>query len=679
MRDPAPPFPAWRAALGVLTLVLLTGTGLLLGGLWNSGWFVAVPREFTPDNLDCRVVMPGAVRASVLVPGDGDGQQFAARRRFPWESFGLAARDTPDDLADGAGDPTPALDEYLRDFLATLPGGAGAGAAVATVPDADYPVRQAAVTSPRYGNVVARVVFGGPRLYLLVAAGKAVSPARPDVEGFFASFRGTDADHRRAASAALKTMVAAGRDGVGHAAFARRPYGGPPPADPASLPGLIHHWRCDGPPGPAWLDSAGAAPGTWRPEPPAPGPGVRGGAITFGNARPLTIEFADFVDITPGLASTHALWYRSTPGDGRLLTLSQATVIDGTFDLSGDELRVTIPAETPARHVRLARPADGDWHHVALVRRPAPAAAEVWLDGEVRYEGPPILGPSRSRQLAVGGPGVAGRADAPGAAAFHAALDEVCVFDRALSAEELGRLAAAPETFARPPVEPPYWLRPDTGFPSPAFYLTWDENAALAGRVRDVAGRTDHAVRGDVATVPAPAGRGFEVTPRSPGAALEFPPFPVEAFRRRGPRKAAEPGPFTAAVWASYAGDAPLSLLDLGDLHLKLSRGGAQVFALTAAQPRPAAFVVDNLTPGWHHYALTRSKTGVVKFYLDGVGVPGAVEVSATIDPTLQPFSLGTLTPSPAATSFQFSEFVVFPEACTPAQVRRIAGVRVPK
>ena len=48
---PAPPFAAWQAVLGVLTLALVVVSGLLFLGLWNSGWFVQVPREFAPAGL----------------------------------------------------------------------------------------------------------------------------------------------------------------------------------------------------------------------------------------------------------------------------------------------------------------------------------------------------------------------------------------------------------------------------------------------------------------------------------------------------------------------------------------------------------------------------------------------------------------------------------------------------
>ena len=668
-----PPFPAWRAVVGVLTLALVVVTGLLFLGLWNSGWFVQVPREFAPPGLSCVVEMPGGVHEATLLPGNlAGGAQYAARRRFPWESFGLAARDLPDDF-DESDDPQPPMDAYLRDFFATVPG--GVTPAIETVPDATAPVRQGTAWSAKYGNVIARVVFGGPRLYLLVAAGKSVAPARPDVANFFASFRCTDAIDQAAAAAARTRAAEIERHRAGWGAFDRQPYGGAAPADPTTWPGLTHHWRCDGAAA-EWTDARGAANGTWRTAPGSAG-GVRGQAISFGSAAALSVTFARPVSAFPRRVSTLAFWYRATPGDGRLIDFQPDHESAGTVDLIANELIVTLPSppRVKPREVRLPRPADADWHHVALVRRadPEPAGVQLWFDGVVAFEGPPLEAPAvETTRFSVGGPpaaGVMGVAVGPG---FRAALDEVCLFARALTEAELRQLAAAPEP---PAGEPPYWLRADTGLPKPLAYLAWDPATARTGNLPDAVGRRVYKVNGPVENTDAPAGRGYAFTPPSPDPAVNFGALRFTPPPRKGAAvKAGEVAPFTAAVWAAYDGETPLELLRLGELRLVLSRDGASV---TVKPTGPPAFVASKLTPGWHHFTLTRSRTGVVQFSVDGDAVPGRVEVSGTDDRSPFPITLGTFPAGAEAETFKLSEFVIFPTAATATQVRRIASVKL--
>ncbi len=672
---PAPPFAAWRAVLGVLTLCLVVVTGLLFLGLWNSGWFVQVPREFAPVGMKCAVEMPGGVHESALLPARlADGTQYAARRRFPWESFGLAARELPDDFDADADDPLPAMDRLLGEFFQTLPG--GLAPAAETVPDANALVRQASATTAKYGNVVARVVHGGPRLYLLVAAGKSVTLARPDVEGFFRSFRGTDDDERATAAAALARSAGSGTHRDAWQAFDRQTYGGPAVANPTVWAGLTHHWRCDGSAGRSWADARGGADATWRAAP-ASAEGVRGAALAFGNAAALTANFPRPVTVFPRRVSTLTFWYRATPGDGRLLDLHPDHDTEGSVDLVGGEVVFHLPASPKGRprEVKLPRPADADWHHVALVRRadPEPAGTQLWFDGELAFEGPPTAADTfdlATTRVGVGGP--AGGLAKPSAGDFRAALDEVCLFARSLSDPEIRQLAAAPEP---PAGDMPYWLRPDTGLPKPLAYLAWDPATARTGSLPDAAARRAYRVNGPVTDADAPAGRGYAFTPKAGDPAVDFGAWRFVPLARNGVApKPGEVAPFTAAIWACYDGATPLELLALGDLRLTLTATEARV-ALTATGP--PAFISAALAPGWHHYTLTRGRTGVVRFYLDGVGVPGAFEVSGTDDRSPHPIRLGTFAAGSKAKTFQVSEMVIFSNVVTAAQARRVASVKV--
>jgi hypothetical protein len=190
MRPTAPPFPAWRIAVGVLTLTLVAVTGVAFCVLWNAGWYVQVPRDLVPDDMACRVRMPGTVReVRILPPGAAGGSEtgYATFRRKQNEGFGLTVRAAGPD----GREPVAELDAFLAEFLRTV---APSKVRSHAVPGTRYTALQAAVTTQKYGNVVARAVHGGTSLYLLVAYGNAVTPDRPDVAAFFDSFALTDED-----------------------------------------------------------------------------------------------------------------------------------------------------------------------------------------------------------------------------------------------------------------------------------------------------------------------------------------------------------------------------------------------------------------------------------------------------------------------------------------------------
>ena len=86
----------------------------------------------------------------------------------------------------------------------------------------------------------------------------------------------------------------------------------------------------------------------------------------------------------------------------------------------------------------------------------------------------------------------------------------------------------------------------------------------------------------------------------------------------------------------------------------------------------------EHAVPGrdWHHYTLTRSRKSVLKFYVDGIAVTPVVEVIASPDgvPTM---ALGRPLKLVESSTVAFGELVVFPVEFTPAQVKRIAGVKL--
>lgn len=671
-----PPFPAWRAVLGVLALALVIVTGLLFTALWNSGWFVQVPREFEPAGLDCVVEMPGAVHDSALLLGEkSSGPEYAVRRRFPWESFGLAARDRPDD--DGH-DLLPPMDAYLRDFFKTLPGAPDPVAQ--TVRDETYPIRQAAATTPKYGNVVARVVYGGPKLYLLVAAGKAVTPTRPDVTRFFDSFRCTDAEDLNDVANALTEFAAAGipRDPAAPP-FQARPYGGPAVPDAADFPGLTHHWACDATDA-TWPDFVGGRSGNWSRPGPARVPGVRAGAIAFGSSRRHVAEWDEPTDFFPGDSSTLTFWYRSTPGVGRLLDFAPAAegtevveLNDGSVLVKLRHLPEKVSLTLPGGKDRQAR--DGDWHHVAVVRRGATGPrTEVWLDGFLTHEAatPANERAETTSRLAVGGAAtLVPDGIGPRAIGFRAALGELCVYSRALAEGEIRRLAAAPDR--------PFWLQPDTGLPKPVLYVSGSAPAGGKNSLMDAVTGRSFAVAGEARETDTPAGVGYELTlTRGESMAqLGTLPLPVEPPTEAQPLDDSWAAPFTIAVWGRCLQDEPIELFGLDKTSLVVGPDGARLMVRSPVRVglQPA---FEHAVPGrdWHHYTLTRSRKSVLKFYVDGIAVTPVVEVIASPDgvPTM---ALGRPLKLVESSTVAFGELVVFPVEFTPAQVKRIAGVKL--
>lgn len=674
-----PPFPAWRAVLGALALGLVIVTGLLFTGLWNSGWFVQVPREFEPAGYDCAVEMPGAVHESALLAGvRSSGPQYAVRRRFPWESFGLAARDLSDDDDDGH-DLLGPMDAYLRDFFKTLPGAPDPVAE--TVRDSAYPIRQASATTPGYGNVVARVVYGGPKLYLLVAAGKAVTPARPDVTRFFDSFRCTDDNDLLAVANAFQRFAAAGFQGdPSRPPFEARPYGGPAVPDAADLPGLTHHWACDATDG-TWSDSAGGRQGSWSRPGPAHAPGVRSGAVAFGSSRRHVAEWDEPTDLFPGDASTLAFWYRTTPGVGRLLDFSPAAdgtdiveVSDGSVLMKLRCLPGNLSLTLPGGGDRLAR--GGDWHHVAVVRRRDATGprTEVWLDGFLTHQAatPEAAGSEATSRLAVGGAAtLVPDGVGPRATGFRAALDELCVYSRALDEAEIRRLAAAPDR--------PYWLQPDTGLPKPVLYVSGSAPAQGKNTLMDAVSGRSFGVAGEASETDTPAGVGYELKLTRGESVVQLGTIPLPP---KPPTPDQSPldswaAPFTISVWGRCVQDEPIELFGLDKTSLVVGPDGARLMVRSPVriglQP---AFEHAAAGRDWHHYTLTRSRKSVLKFYVDGTAVIPVAEVIASSDavPTMV---LGRPLKHVESATVAFGELVVFPVECTPAQVKRIAGVKV--
>jgi hypothetical protein len=102
----------------------------------------------------------------------------------------------------------------------------------------------------------------------------------------------------------------------------------------------------------------------------------------------------------------------------------------------------SLPTGQPAPLIHLVAPGvanDGRWHHFALVRNTA-ANVEVYVDGALLASAPagPSSGPITTdlRSLAV-------EFYRPKGLQFEGCVDDFCIYGRALSADEIRKLAGA--------------------------------------------------------------------------------------------------------------------------------------------------------------------------------------------------------------------------------------------
>lgn len=219
----------------------------------------------------------------------------------------------------------------------------------------------------------------------------------------------------------------------------------PPARDPATLPvGLCAWWRFDSGTGPFVADSAGGPSGV------AEGPidycaGVFGDCAILGNAT--TVPVGTSLAGLPAANYTVTAWIKTTSQEADILgngvslgnfllmtyrgvvrghqwTSESANVIDGT-----------------------TRVDDGEWHHVAMVVDDS--SISVYADGRLDAT-QALVGGKHGSDSTVR---IAGRGP-QGSYVFAGMLDEVCVYDRALSPQEIA------EEYEAGRVSLAFWVAP---------------------------------------------------------------------------------------------------------------------------------------------------------------------------------------------------------------------------
>jgi hypothetical protein len=275
------------------------------------------------------------------------------------------------------------------------------------------------------------------RVYIVMAAGPRIRPGTGDAAKFFDSFA-IDA----AGTAGGPAPVAENNH---PAAVPPRPRKTPPPA--TDLPGLVGYWTFDDGEGTAVPDASGGG-NEGRLNNAKRVPGVRGAGVCFAGGGDSYLDFGksprlNFVGNAP---FTLAWWVQTTSrqpaimlswrktGDGSPI-IAIGFQDDGTLEVvarqDGNE-------SGPIARIRTTTPInDGEWHHLALVRRPD-CTFELYGDGQRQGASPPglVCGPITTdlRSFAV-------EFYQPKGLQFHGCIDEFCLFGRALSTEEIAKLA----------------------------------------------------------------------------------------------------------------------------------------------------------------------------------------------------------------------------------------------
>ncbi|MGW9307644.1 LamG-like jellyroll fold domain-containing protein [Saccharomonospora azurea] len=166
--------------------------------------------------------------------------------------------------------------------------------------------------------------------------------------------------------------------------------------------------------------------------------GVRGGAVSFGGAGEADTGAAL---VNPQGSYSVSAWVRlDEAGDGFQTVVSQDTGAHSAFFLqySGQDQRWAM-SYAGLRALSAEKPEPGRWYHLTGVRDVRAGTLSLYVDGE--------HADTKSACLADGGEGntVIGRAQYGGQEVDHLRgdVDEVRIFDRALSREEIAQLASA--------------------------------------------------------------------------------------------------------------------------------------------------------------------------------------------------------------------------------------------
>jgi hypothetical protein len=315
----------------------------------------------------------------------------------------------------------------------------------------EFPGKEVVIEVPPHGMAVCRMYLIGRRLVGLLVAGKEVRPGAGRVQHFLGSLRITDSRLAEQARQDLAVMPRVGKDAAGRRVFEYT--GGPvPPA--GDLPGLVLYLPFDQPgPGDQVLDAVTGQPAARLAGAAGYGPGVRGKGLDL-TAKGGYLDLGpagDRLSFKANAPFTIAFWVRTAAhsSDGMLLSLRTAKDPGGLLQIGWAGTGFLRPllindAGKDLERAEIAGPQlkVPSWNHVALTRKPD-GELTLFLNGEAVGTGPRQPGAVTTGRRFLG-------ANAHEVAqgfttnTFVGELDEFCVFDRALSPEEVRKLAGQP-------------------------------------------------------------------------------------------------------------------------------------------------------------------------------------------------------------------------------------------
>jgi hypothetical protein len=455
------------AACGALTAC---GAGVVGLGLWYAGW-LAAPRWQPFEVAGARVEMPDT---PALDPTRfrGTSHAYSARLWSPAWVYSVGTFPVP-----AGADPDQFLNESLAGIVQTVPGAAERSSSDA--PHDGLPGRRVFADGPA-GGVASRVVLVGDRVYHLTVTGEGVSPESVDVTRFLGSFAIADPDltakaqAKAAADAAQAHAAAEGKarkeqarrnreeaERKGREAFAAGRYDGPPVPSAAGLRGLVLYLPLDEAAGESVADAVSGKPLGKLAGGARFAPGVRGSGVDVsapGAWLDLSAAAGAF-RFAPANPYTVAGWYRAHGRAGFVLHASSAdnskarlSILLGwgkVIGFAGSNPPVTDPKSGFKRSDALleagldrARADDDRWHHFALTHagKKSDDGMNLYLDGRLVWPRPieTRIDLRTIERVQVGGPSPDPSTLSLG---FAGMVDELCVFDRSLAADDVKKLA----------------------------------------------------------------------------------------------------------------------------------------------------------------------------------------------------------------------------------------------
>jgi phage FluMu protein Com len=304
----------------------------------------------------------------------------------------------------------------------------------------EHPGREYVLRIRGHGQMIAQAYIVGNRFYMLLAGGDRFGPSSPDVQKFLKSFRLQGAE---------QPAPQAKQPGPGQVPDPGPVQGKPREPVPATaLPGLIAYWPLDEGNGTRAADASGngndaklAGATAWE-------QGIRGKALAF-------VAQGDFLDLGtsarlnfPGEQPfTFSGWFRTQTPSGAIVSFRNsragAPVIDITLKAGHVDAVVRADGnEFGEARVNGTRVADGQWHHFALTRNNA-GGIELFVDGRSQGQGvgPNSAGAITTDLRAAGAELHWARIRRMGLPFFTGTIDELAIFNRMLSADDIRRLA----------------------------------------------------------------------------------------------------------------------------------------------------------------------------------------------------------------------------------------------